>query len=228
MFDWLTGLFTPEVMGMIGQGIVETLYMTLASTALSYVFGLPLGILLVVTDKDGIFPMRIVNGVLGVIVNILRSVPFLILLVAVIPLTRAIVGTSIGSTATIVPLVIAAAPFIARLVESSIKEVDKGVIEAAQSMGASTFQIIWKVLLPEARPSLIVGSAIAITTILSYSAMAGFVGGGGLGDLAIKYGYYRYQNDVMLITVLVLVVLVQIFQEVGMRMAKIGRQADLK
>ena len=207
---------------MIGQGIVETLYMTLASTALSYVFGLPLGILLVVTDKDGIFPMRIVNGVLGVIVNILRSVPFLILLVAVIPLTRAIVGTSIGSTATIVPLVIAAAPFIARLVESSIKEVDKGVIEAAQSMGASTFQIIWKVLLPEARPSLIVGSAIAITTILSYSAMAGFVGGGGLGDLAIKYGYYRYQNDVMLITVLVLVVLVQIFQEVGMRMAKIG------
>ncbi|HIV03375.1 MAG TPA: ABC transporter permease [Candidatus Aphodoplasma excrementigallinarum] len=222
MFDWLTGLFTPEVMGMIGQGIVETLYMTLASTALSYVFGLPLGILLVVTDKDGIFPMRIVNGVLGVIVNILRSVPFLILLVAVIPLTRAIVGTSIGSTATIVPLVIAAAPFIVRLVESSIKEVDKGVIEAAQSMGASTFQIIWKVLLPEARPSLIVGSAIAITTILSYSAMAGFVGGGGLGDLAIKYGYYRYQNDVMLITVLVLVVLVQIFQEVGMRMAKIG------
>ena len=222
MFDWLTGLFTPEVMGMIGQGIVETLYMTLASTALSYVFGLPLGILLVVTDKDGIFPMRIVNGVLGVIVNILRSVPFLILLVAVIPLTRAIVGTSIGSTATIVPLVIAAAPFIARLVESSIKEVDKGVIEAAQSMGASTFQIIWKVLLPEARPSLIVGSAIAITTILCYSAMAGFVGGGGLGDLAIKYGYYRYQNDVMLITVLVLVVLVQIFQEVGMRMAKIG------
>lgn len=222
MFDWLTGLFTPEVMGMIGQGIVETLYMTLASTALSYVFGLPLGILLVVTDRDGIFPMRIVNGVLGVIVNILRSVPFLILLVAVIPLTRAIVGTSIGSTATIVPLVIAAAPFIARLVESSIKEVDKGVIEAAQSMGASPFQIIWKVMLPEARPSLVVGSAIAITTILSYSAMAGFVGGGGLGDLAIKYGYYRYQNDVMLITVLVLVVLVQIFQEVGMRLAKIG------
>ncbi len=222
MFDWLTGLFTPEVMGMIGQGIVETLYMTLASTVLSYVFGLPLGILLVVTDRDGIFPMRILNGVIGVIVNILRSVPFLILLVAVIPLTRALVGTSIGSTATIVPLVIAAAPFIARLVESSIKEVDKGVIEAAQSMGASPFQIIWKVMLPEARPSLVVGSAIAITTILSYSAMAGFVGGGGLGDLAIKYGYYRYQNDVMLITVLVLVVLVQIFQEVGMRLAKIG------
>lgn len=222
MLDWLSNFFTPDVLALIGQGILDTLYMTLVSTALSYVLGLPLGILLVVTDKDGIFPMRVVNGVLGVIINILRSVPFLILLVAVIPFTRAVVGTSIGSTATIVPLVIAAAPFIARLVESSIKEVDKGVIEAAQSMGASTFQIIWKVMLPEARPSLIVGSAIAVTTILSYSAMSGFVGGGGLGDIAIKYGYYRYQNDVMLITVLVLVILVQIFQEVGMRLAKIG------
>lgn len=222
MFDWLSNFFTPDVLALIGQGLLDTLYMTLVSTALSYVLGLPLGILLVVTDKDGIFPMRIVNGILGVIINILRSVPFLILLVAVIPFTRAVVGTSIGSTATIVPLVIAAAPFIARLVESSIKEVDKGVIEAAQSMGASTVQIIWKVMLPEARPSLIVGSAIAVTTILSYSAMSGFVGGGGLGDIAIKYGYYRYQNDVMLITVLVLVVLVQIFQEVGMRLAKIG------
>lgn len=222
MFDWLSNFFTPDVLALIGQGLLDTLYMTLVSTALSYVLGLPLGILLVVTDKDGIFPMRIVNGILGVIINILRSVPFLILLVAVIPFTRVVVGTSIGSTATIVPLVIAAAPFIARLVESSIKEVDKGVIEAAQSMGASTVQIIWKVMLPEARPSLIVGSAIAVTTILSYSAMSGFVGGGGLGDIAIKYGYYRYQNDVMLITVLVLVVLVQIFQEVGMRLAKIG------
>lgn len=222
MLDWLSNFFTPDVLALIGQGILDTLYMTLVSTVLSYVLGLPLGILLVVTDKDGIFPMRVVNGVLGVIINILRSVPFLILLVAVIPFTRAVVGTSIGSTATIVPLVIAAAPFIARLVESSIKEVDKGVIEAAQSMGASTFQIIWKVMLPEARPSLIVGSAIAVTTILSYSAMSGFVGGGGLGDIAIKYGYYRYQNDVMLITVLVLVILVQIFQEVGMRLAKIG------
>ena len=222
MLDWLSNFFTPDVLALIGQGLLDTLYMTLVSTALSYVLGLPLGILLVVTDKDGIFPMRIVNGVLGVIINILRSVPFLILLVAVIPFTRAVVGTSIGSTATIVPLVIAAAPFIARLVESSIKEVDKGVIEAAQSMGASTFQIIWRVMLPEARPSLIVGSAIAVTTILSYSAMSGFVGGGGLGDIAITDGYYRYQNDVMLITVLVLVILVQIFQEVGMRLAKIG------
>ena len=222
MFDWLSNFFTPDVFYLIGQGLLDTLYMTLVSTALSYVLGLPLGILLVVTDKDGIFPMRIVNGILGVIINILRSVPFLILLVAVIPFTRAVVGTSIGSTATIVPLVIAAAPFIARRVESSIKEVDKGVIEAAQSMGASTVQIIWRVMLPETRPSLIVGSAIAVTTILSYSAMSGFVGGGGLGDIAIKYGYYRYQNDVMLITVLVLVVLVQIFQEVGMRLAKIG------
>lgn len=135
MFDWLSNFFTPDVLALIGQGLLDTLYMTLVSTALSYVLGLPLGILLVVTDKDGIFPMRIVNGILGVIINILRSVPFLILLVAVIPFTRAVVGTSIGSTATIVPLVIAAAPFIARLVESSIKEVDKGVIEAAQSDG---------------------------------------------------------------------------------------------
>lgn len=222
MFDWLVSFFTPDVWAMIGQGLLDTLYMTLVSTALSYVIGLPLGLLLVVTDRDGIFPMRILNGVLGVIINILRSVPFLILLVAVIPFTRFVVGTSIGSTATIVPLVIAAAPFIARLVESSIKEVDKGVIEAAQSMGASPLQIIWKVMLPEARPSLIVGSAIAVTTILSYSAMSGFVGGGGLGDIAIKYGYYRYQNDVMLITVLVLVILVQVFQEVGMKLAKVG------
>lgn len=222
MFDWLVSFFTPDVWAMIGQGLMDTLYMTLVSTALSYVIGLPLGLLLVVTDRDGIFPMRILNGVLGVIINILRSVPFLILLVAVIPFTRFVVGTSIGSTATIVPLVIAAAPFIARLVESSVKEVDKGVIEAAQSMGASPLQIIWKVMLPEARPSLIVGSAIAVTTILSYSAMSGFVGGGGLGDIAIKYGYYRYQNDVMLITVLVLVILVQVFQEVGMKLAKVG------
>lgn len=222
MFDWLISFFTPDIWAMIGQGLMDTLYMTLVSTALSYVVGLPLGLLLVVTDRDGIFPMRVLNGVLGVIINVLRSVPFLILLVAVIPFTRFVVGTSIGSTATIVPLVIAAAPFIARLVESSIKEVDKGVIEAAQSMGASPFQIIWKVMLPEARPSLIVGSAIAVTTILSYSAMSGFVGGGGLGDIAIKYGYYRYQNDVMLITVLVLVILVQVFQEVGMKLAKAG------
>jgi len=207
---------------LIWQGLFETLYMTIVSTLLAYVIGLPLGVIMVVTDKDGIYPLVTLNKILGVIINLVRSIPFLILLIAVLPFTRFVVGTTIGSTATIVPLVIGAAPFIARLVEASIKEVDKGVIEAAQSMGATSFQIIYKVLIPEAKPSLIVGSAIAITTILSYSAMAGIVGGGGLGDIAIRYGYYRYQNDVMLVTVAVLVLIVQAFQEIGMKLAKIN------
>jgi D-methionine transport system permease protein len=207
---------------MIGFGLLETLYMTLVSTALAYVIGLPLGVALVVSDGSQNSFVRGINTVLGIVVNLLRSVPFLILLVAVIPVTRFIVGTSIGSTATIVPLVIASAPFVARLVESSLKEVDKGVIEAAQCMGASMTQIIYKVMLPEAKPSLIVGSAIAVTTILSYSALAGFVGGGGLGDIAVRYGYYRYQEDIMLITVALLVIIVQILQEIGMRLAKIS------
>ena len=204
---------------MLWQGTLETLYMTLLSSLLAYVFGAPLGILLAITDKNGLKPMRILNGVLNVIVNIARSIPFLILLVAVMPFTRIVMGTTIGSNATVVPLVIAAAPFIARLVESSLKEVDKGVIEAGRSMGCSTFEIIRKILLTEAKPSLITGSAIAVTTILSYSAMAGFVGGGGLGDIAIRYGYYRYENDTMLITVILLVIIVQIMQEFGTRIA---------
>ncbi|NLL39884.1 MAG: ABC transporter permease [Clostridiales bacterium] len=207
---------------LLGNGILETLYMTVTSTALAYIIGLPLGILLSVTDRTGITPIPTLNKILGFIVNLIRSVPFLILLVAILPITRAIVGTTIGSTATIVPLVFAAAPFVARMVESSIKEVDAGVIEAAHSMGSSPVQIIYKVLIPEATPSLIIGAAIAITTILGYSAMAGFVGGGGLGSIAINYGYYRYQEDVMLITVLLLVVIVQIFQEVGMKIAKVA------
>ncbi|NLB40839.1 MAG: ABC transporter permease [Clostridiales bacterium] len=211
-------MFDSAVWSMIGRGVLESLYMTLVSTVFAYLFGLPLGIVMVVTDKDGIYPRKVFNWILGLIINILRSVPFLILLVVVIPVTRFIVGTTLGSTATIVPLVISAAPFIARLVESSMKEVDKGVIEAAQSMGASSMQIITKVLLPEARPSLLVGSAIAITTILGYSAMAGFVGGGGLGDIAIRYGYHRYQTDIMLVTVALLVIIVQGFQVVGMRL----------
>lgn len=215
-------MFDASMIQLLLIGIGETLYMTLFSTFLSYVIGLPLGLILVVTDKDGIRPFRSLNAVLGFIVNFLRSVPFIILLVALIPFTRFVVGTSLGSTATVVPLVVGAAPFVARMVESSIKEVDFGVIEAAQSMGASPMQIVTKVLLPEARPSLLVGSAIAITTILGYTAMAGFVGGGGLGAIAINYGYYRYQSDVMLITVVILVIIVQVFQEIGMKVAKVG------
>ncbi len=207
--------------GEIGAGIIETLYMVIVSTIISYIIGLPLGIMLCVTDKDGICPCRPFNIIAGFIVNLLRSVPFIILLVALIPFTRALVGTSIGSTATIVPLVISAFGFVARMVESSIKEVDAGIIEAAESMGTSTFKIITKVLVPEAMPSLIMGSAIAITTILGYTAMAGFVGGGGLGAIAINYGYYRYNTTVMLITVVFLVIIVQLFQELGIRITRL-------
>ncbi len=208
-----------DFMSLLGAGILETLYMVILSTLCAYIIGIPVGVILNITDKNGICPNKAVNAVLGVIVNLLRSVPFIILLIAILPFTRALVGTTVGSTATVVPLVVSAAPFVARMVESSLKEVDAGVIEAAESMGSSRMQIIWKVLLPEAKPSLIVGSAIAITTILGYSAMAGFTGGGGLGTIAINYGYYRYNNGVMLITVALLVIIVQVFQEVGMRIA---------
>ena len=205
---------------MLVEGTRDTLYMTLMSTFFGYVLGLPLGILLTVTDKEGIRPNAFVYKILDVIVNILRSIPFLILLILVIPVTKAIVGKSYGSSATIVPLVIAAAPFIARMVESSLKEVDSGVIEAAVSMGAGTGTVIWKVLLAEARTSLLVGVTIAVGTILGYSAMAGTVGGGGLGDIAIRYGYYRYQTDIMIVTIVILVVLVQILQGIGMMVSK--------
>lgn len=203
--------------GEIGVGILETLYMVIVSSVLSYVIGLPLGVLLCVTDKDGICPYRPFNLIAGFIVNFLRSVPFIILLIALIPFTRKLVGTSIGSTATIVPLVVSAFGYVARMVESSIKEVDAGVIEAAQSMGTPTFKIITKVLIPEAKPSLIVGSAITVTTILGYTAMAGFTGGGGLGAIAINYGFYRYNTTVMFVTVIFLVIIVQLFQEIGLR-----------
>lgn len=205
---------------MIINGLYETLLMTIASSFFSYAIGIPLGVILVVTDSTGIKPMPKLNGVLGMIINLIRSVPFMILLIMVIPLTRLLVGTSIGPIAVIPPLVIAAAPYIARMVESSLKEVDAGVIEAAKSMGASNFQIIFKVLLPESKPSLLVGAAISVTTILGYSAMAGFTGGGGLGTIAINYGYYRYQTDIMFITVAILVLLVQIIQEIFMRGSK--------
>ena len=208
-----------QLIDIMSGGIVESLYMTIVSTVLAYLFGIPLGVVLFVTDKGGIAENGAFNSALGIVVNLLRSVPFIILLVAILPFTRFVVGTTIGATATIVPLVVAATPFVARMVESSLKEVDGGVIEAALSMGSNNWQIITKVLLPEAKPSLIVGSTIAITTILGYSAMAGFVGGGGLGAIGINYGYYRYQEDIMLITVVLLVIIVQVFQETGMRIA---------
>lgn len=212
-------MFTPEVIEMIKQGIYETLYMTLVSTFFGYLIGLPMGVLLCVTGKDGLKPNVVIYKVLDIIANIVRSIPFLILLILLIPFTRLLLGQSYGSTATIVPLVAAAIPFIARMIESSLKEVDAGVIEAARSMGASTFRIIVKVLLVEARTSIITGATIAIGTILGYSAMAGTVGGGGLGDIAVRYGYYRYQTDIMIVTVVLLVVLVQIFQSIGMLIA---------
>ena len=207
---------------MLLQGIWETIFMTFASSFLAYVIGIPLGIILVVTDADGIKPIPVLQKVLGLIINLLRSVPFIILLIMMIPVTRAIMGTTLGAKAIIPPLVAAAAPYIARMVESSFKEVDPGVIEAAQSMGATTWQIIWKVLLPEAKPSLLVGAAISITTVLGYSAMSGFVGGGGLGNIAINYGYYRYETDMMFVTVVILVVIVQIIQESWMKLSKVS------
>ena len=208
------------IVKMLLEGTGATLYMTLVSTLFGYVLGLPMGIVLAITDKEGIKPNTFIYKILDFIANIVRSIPFLILLILVIPLTKAIVGKSYGSSATIVPLVIAAAPFIARMVESSLKEVDKGVIEAAQSMGAGTFTIIWTVLLTEARTSLLVGVTIAIGTILGYSAMAGTVGGGGLGDIAVRYGYHRYQTDIMIVTIIILVVLAQILQGLGMMFSK--------
>lgn len=205
---------------MLLEGTRDTLYMTLVATLFGYVIGLPLGVILTITDVDGITPNAVIYKILDVIVNLLRSITFLILLILVIPLTRFLVGKSYGSTATIVPLVIAAAPFIARVVESSLKEVDKGVIEAATSMGAGTWTIITKVLLAEAKTSLLVGVTIVLGTILGYSAMAGAVGGGGLGDIAIRYGYYRYQTDIMVVTIVILVILVQILQGIGMMISK--------
>ena len=212
-------MWNSQVIIMLLEGVRDTLYMTLASTLFGYIIGLPMGIVLTVTDKDGIRPNTAVYKVLDVISNLLRSIPFIILLIVLIPFTRFVVGRSYGSTATIVPLTIAAAPYIARMVESSLKEVDAGVIEAARSMGASDFQIVTKVMLVEARTSLIVGATISLGTILGYSAMAGTVGGGGLGDIAIRYGYTRWQTDIMVVTVVLLVILFQIFQTIGMKIA---------
>lgn len=205
---------------MVVEGIFVTLYMTLATTFMGYVLGLPMGIALVITAPKGLRPNKIIYKVLDVVVNVVRSFPFLILLIVIQPFTRIIVGKSYGPTATIVPLTLSAAPFIARMVESSLLEVDHGVIEAAQSMGANLWTIIWKVMIGEAKTSLIVNVTIALGTILGYSAMAGIFGGGGLGDIAIRYGYYRYDSSIMWVTVVLLIVLVQLMQYVGMKLSK--------
>ena len=205
---------------MVVEGIFVTLYMTLATTFMGYVLGLQMGIALVITAPKGLRPNKIIYKVLDVVVNVVRSFPFLILLIVIQPLTRIIVGKSYGPTATIVPLTLSAAPFIARMVESSLLEVDHGVIEAAQSMGANLWTIIWKVMIGEAKTSLIVNVTIALGTILGYSAMAGIVGGGGLGDIAIRYGYYRYDSSIMWVTVVLLIVLVQLMQYIGMTISK--------
>ena len=210
---------TGTLVSLLGEGLLQTLYMTVLGTLMSYVIGLPIGVSLIVTGPNGIRPVAIYNKVMGFIVNVIRSVPFLILMIALMPYIRKVLGTGIGTGATTAALVVAAAPFVARLVEQALLEVEPGVIEAAQAMGAGNFQIIRKVLLLEARPSLLNGAAVATINILGYSAMAGIVGGGGLGDLAIRYGLYRFQPSIMWITIIVLVILVQILQEAGIRFA---------
>lgn len=204
----------------IPYALWETFYVTVLATFFALLLGLPLGVLLVVGEKDGVLPLpRWLMKVLNVVINLLRSVPFLILMIMVFPLTRAIVGTAVGTKASIVPLVIAAFPFVARLVESSLRELNPNIIETAQSMGASPLQIIVRVMLPESVPSLISNVTIAITTVLGYTAMSGIVGGGGLGKIAINYGYYRYKYLVMLFAVIILIVLVQLFQSIGTHLA---------
>lgn len=208
-------MFDEKTVLMLAIGAWDTIYVTLMATFFSYVFGSIMGVALAVWRKGGLAPRPALFSILDLLVNLTRSFPFLILMIAVIPFTRLLVGTTIGNNATIVPLVLSAAPFVARLIEFSLVEVDHGVIEAAQSMGASVWQIVVKVMIPEAMPSLINGAAVAAITILGYSAMAGAVGGGGLGKLAIMYGYNRYQTDIMIITVILLIVIVQAFQSAG-------------
>ena len=210
---------TQALLSLLGEETVKTLLMTLIGTAVAYVIGLPVGVSLIVTGPNGIRPAGIYNKVMGFIVNVIRSVPFLILMIALMPYIRKVIGTGIGWKAITAALIVAAWPFVARMVEQSLLEVDPGVIEAAQAMGASNLQIIWKVMLLEARPSLLNGAAVATITILGYSAMAGTVGGGGLGDVAIRYGLDRFQPTIMWITIVVLVVLVQIMQEIGIKVA---------
>ncbi len=208
----------------IKTGIIETLQMTFFASIFAYIAGLPIGILLYATDKGRILSNKPVNFVVGLIVNICRSLPFLILLVLLIPFTRFVTGSSIGTTASIVPLTIGAIPIVARMVESSLNEVSPGIIEAAASMGASPIYIIIHFILPEATPSLLFGGAINIATVLGYSAMAGVIGGGGLGAIALQYGYYRYQKDVLWTTVTLLVIMVMVIQEGGNLISKKTRK----
>ena len=197
-------------------GVWQTVYLTVISTVFAYVLGLPLGLLLCVSDKDGIHPMPVLNKILSIVINAFRSIPFIILMVAMLPVAKLIVGTSLGNKAVIVTLVIAAAPYVARMVESSIKEVDKGVIEAAEAMGTPPLQIITKVLVPEAKPSLITGAVISMVTVLGYSAMAATIGGTGLGQIAIVYGHQRFNQDIIWFAALLCIIIVQVIQEVGM------------
>ena len=219
MSDMLRQLMDNNVILM---GIWETIYMTVISSAFAYLFGLPLGVLLQVTSDTGIRPKKVLNRVVGFVVNFFRSIPFIILMVAMLPVAKFVVGTALGNKAVIVMLIIAAAPYVARMVESSLNEVDGGVIEAAQAMGANTLQIIWKVLLPEARPSLLNGATIAMVTILGYSAMAATIGGTGLGQIAITYGHQRSKDDVIWVCVILMVIIVQVIQEIGTRASKVS------
>lgn len=205
------------MLDLVLKGLGETIYMTVAVTFFAYVVGLPLGLVLAVTAKDGLRHNRAVYLALSAVVNVLRSVPFLILIYTMLPVTRFVVGTAIGTKGVLLPLFVSAFPFVARLVESSAREVDRGVIEASRSMGASVWQVVVKVLVPEAMPSILSGATIAATTILGYSAMAGVAGGGGLGAIAINYGYYRGETDVMLVMVVILILVVQAFQFIGER-----------
>lgn len=213
--------FISQYGALFAQGTVDTLVMTLTSTLFAYVIGVPLGVLLVITAKDGLWPQRALNTVLGWIVNVGRSIPFIILLVAIIPFTRVVVGTSLGVPGAIVPLTVAAIPFVGRMVEQSLAEVDGGLIEAAQSFGANTWQIVCKVMLRESLPSLVRGASITVITLFGYTAMAGAVGAGGIGDIAIRYGYQRYLGDVMIVSIVLCVVLVQVFQSIGDLVARV-------
>lgn len=214
IFGYLQELFFTNG-EMIMEGLQETLYMIFVSTIVAYLFGLPLGILSEISRKGGLRPIPVISKILDIVINLGRSVPFIILLVAVLPLTRSIIGTTIGAKAACVPLIIAAIPFVARLVENSLKEIDGGVIEAARAMGANDLEIIFKVMIPESLPSLILGASLATITVVGYTAMAGAIGGGGLGDIAIRYGYHRRETDIMVVAIIILVAIVQIIQSIG-------------